>query len=172
MQDFGVPVTETHWVFVREKQSPSGEICVGTIVTGVFLLLSCGTHTLLAELTCSESYRRTEPSFCSKVFAALYFAWSFVYQGTGNAWRSHNFVSASLELCWRTILLRWTLILIPVSLQTYVKNTKYFTPCTGTKSTVSSWASLPAEAQGRRFHGWEQVCRQGSRLKFAAFGNW
>lgn len=42
MQDFGVPVTGTHWAFVREKQSPSGEICVGTIVTGVFLLLSCG----------------------------------------------------------------------------------------------------------------------------------
>lgn len=39
MQDFRIPVTETQLVFVREKQSPFGEISVGTTVTGVFLML-------------------------------------------------------------------------------------------------------------------------------------
>lgn len=47
---------------------------------------------------------------------------------------------------------------------TYVKNTQYFSPFTGPKSTLSFWASLPTEAWGRRLYEWEQLCKQGSNL--------
>lgn len=88
-------------------------------------------------------------------------------------WETQNCVSAlppSSELSCRTVLLRWTLIFLSISLPTSVKNTQQFGPATSADSTLPSSASPQRRnGAGDATNGNRPGDKTPTALKFVAF---